>query len=148
MWRAIEAIAPSVRVRPTVTDVQDLAEIENAIKAYASEPNGGLIVLPSPITLNNRELVIALAARHRLPAVYAYRFFVSDVGLVSYGADPIDQSKQAAVHVDSILKGAKPEDLPVQQPTKFDLVVNLKTAKAPGLTISPTLLTRADEVIE
>jgi putative tryptophan/tyrosine transport system substrate-binding protein len=148
MWRAIEAMAASFGVRLTATDVQDSAEIESAIEAFAREPNGGLIVLPGPITINHRELIIALAARHRLPAIYGYRFFVTSGGLVSYGADPYDQSRQSAVYVDRILKGAKPEDLPVQQPTKFDLVINVKTAKALGLTISPTLLARADEVIE
>ena len=113
-----------------------------------SVANGGLIVLPGPITINHRELVIALAARHHLPAAYAYRFFVASGGLVSYGADPFDQSRQAAAYVDRILKGAKPEDLPVQQPTKYELAINLKTAKTLGLTVPPTLLARADEVIE
>jgi putative tryptophan/tyrosine transport system substrate-binding protein len=148
MWRAIEAIAASLGVRSTVIDVQDPAEIEGAIADFAREPNGGLIVLPGPVTINNRELVIALAARHRLPAAYAYRFFVTSGSLVSYGVDPVDQIQQAAGYVDRILKGAKPEDLPVQQPTKFELVINLKTAKALGLTVLPALLTRADEVIE
>jgi putative tryptophan/tyrosine transport system substrate-binding protein len=148
MWRAIEAIAPSVGVRLTVADVQNPAEIESAIEVFAREPNGGLIVLPGPITINHRELIIALAARYHLPAAYGYRFFVTNGGLVSYGADPVDQSRQAATYVDKILKGVKPEDLPVQQPTKFELVVNLKTAKALGLTVPPALLTRADEVIE
>ena len=148
MWRAIEAIAPSVGVRLTATDLQDPAEIESAIEVFAREPNGGLIVLPGPVTINHRELVIALAARRRLPAAYAYQFFVKDGGLVSYGADPTDQSRQAAGYVDRILKGAKPEDLPVQQPTKFELVINLKTAKVLGLTVPSTVLARADEVIE
>jgi len=148
MWRAIEVIAPSLGVRSTAIDVQDPAEIESAIAVFAREPNGGLIVLPGPVTINHRELVIALAARHRLPAVYAYRFFVTSGGLVSYGIDTTDQIQQAAAYVDRILKGAKPEDLPVQQPTKFEFVINLKTAKALGLTVPPALLTRADEVIE
>jgi putative ABC transport system substrate-binding protein len=148
MWRAIEAMAASFGVRLTATDVQNSAEIESAIEAFAREPNGGLIVLPGPITINHRELIIALAARHRLPATYSYRFFVTSGGLTSYGADPFDQSRQSAVYVDRILKGAKPEDLPIQQPTKFEFVINLKTAKALGLTVPPTLLSRADEVIE
>jgi putative ABC transport system substrate-binding protein len=148
MWRAIEAMAPSFGVSLTASDVQDPAEIESAIEVFAREPNGGLIVLPGPITINHRELIIALAARHHLPAAYAYRFFVASGGLVSYGADPFDQSRQAAAYVDRILKGAKPEDLPVQQPTKYELVINLKTTKALGLTVPPSLLARADEVIE
>jgi putative ABC transport system substrate-binding protein len=148
MWRAIESMAASSGVRLTATDVQDSADIGSAIEAFAREPNGGLIVLPSPITINHRELIIALAARHRLPAIYGFRVFVASGGLVSYGADPYDQSRQSAVYVDRILKGAKPGDLPVQQPTKFDLVINVKTAKALGLNISSTLLARADEVIE
>ena len=148
MWRAIEAIATSVGVRLTATDVQDPTEIERALETFAREPNGGLIVLPSSFTINHRELVIALAAGHHLPAVYGYRFFISSGGLVSYGIDPADQIQQAATYADRILKGAKPEDLPVQQPTKFEFVINLKTAKALGLTVPPALLARADDVIE
>ena len=148
MWRAIEAMAPSFGVNLTATDVQDPAEVDRALEAFAREPNGGLIVLPGPITVNHRELILALAARHRLPAAYAFRFFVTSGGLVSYGADPFDQSRQAAAYVDRILKGAKPEDLPIQQPTKFELVINLKTAKALGITVPSSLLARADEVIE
>ena len=108
MWRAIEAVAPSFGVRLTAADVQDPAEIERAIEAFAREPNGGLIVLPGPITIVHRELIIALAARHRLPAAYAFRFFVTSGGLVSYGVDPADQSRQAAAYVDRILKDEKP----------------------------------------
>ena len=148
MWRAIEAMAPSFGVSLTATDVQDPAEVDRALEAFAREPNGGLIVLPGPITVNHRELILALAARHRLPAAYAFRFFATSGGLVSYGADPFDQSRQAAAYVDRILKGAKPEDLPIQQPTKFELVINLKTAKALGITVPSSLLARADEVIE
>ena len=148
MWRAIEATAPSFGVRLTPADVQGPAEIERAIEAFAREPNGGLIVLPGPIAIIHRELITALAARHRLPAAYAFRFFVTDGGLVSYGVDAADQSRQAAGYVDRILKGEKPADLPVQQPTKFELVINLKTAKALGLEIPPMLLARFDEVIE
>ena len=148
MWRAVEAMAQSFGVTLTATDAQDPAEIERAIEAFAHERNGGLVVLPGPITNNHRELIIALAARHRLPAAYPFRYFVTSGGLVSYGADPFDQSRQAAAYVDRILKGAKPEDLPIQQPTKFEFVINLKTAKALGLTVPPSLLARADEVIE
>jgi putative tryptophan/tyrosine transport system substrate-binding protein len=148
MWRAIEATAPSFGVRLTPADVQGPAEIERAIEDFAREPNRGLIVLPSPITILHRELITALAARHRLPAAYAFRFFVTSGGLVSYGIDSAEPSRQAAGYVDRILKGESPGDLPVQQPTKFELVINLKTAKALGLDVPPTLLARADEVIE
>ena len=147
IWHTLEATAaPSFGVRVTALDVQGAADIEDTIGAFAHEPNGGLIVLPGPINTAHRELIIALAARHHLPAVYGYRFFVAAGGLVSYGSDRADQSRQAAGYVDRILKGAKPSDLPVQQPTKFELVINLKTAKALGLDGSPTFL--ADEVIE
>ena len=148
MWRAIEAAAPSVGVRVTATEVHDAVEIEQPIEAFAREPNGGLIVVPSPITTLHRELIIALAARHRLPAVYGFRVFCAAGGLLSYGTDVLDSYRQAAVYVDRILKGAKPNDLPVQQPTKFELVINLKTAKALGLSIPESFLLRADEVIE
>ena len=148
MWRAIEAMAPSFGVRLTATDVQDPAEVESAIEVFAREPNGGLIVLPGPFTINHRELVIALAAWHHLPAAYGYRFFATSGGLVSYGVDSADQSRQAAAYADRILKGAKPEDLPIQQPTKFELAINLKAAKALGLTVPPQIVARADEVIE
>jgi putative tryptophan/tyrosine transport system substrate-binding protein len=148
LWRAIEATAPSFGVRLTPTDVQGPAEIERAIEAFAREPNGGLIVLPGPIANAHRELVSALAAQHRLPAAYPFRFFVTAGGLVSYGVNPANQSQQAAGYVDRILKGEKPADLPVQQPTKFELVINLKTAKALGLEIPALLLARFDEVIE
>jgi len=148
MWRSIEAIAPSFGVRLTPADAPDSDEIERAIEAFAREPNGGLIVLPSPITQVHRELITALAARHRLPAAYAFRFYVTSGGLVSYGIDPADQARQAAGYVDRILKGEKPADPPIQQPTKFELVINLKTAKALGLDIPTSLLARADEMIE
>lgn len=148
LWRSIEATAPSFGVRLTPADVQGPADIERAIEAFAREPNGGLIVLPGPVTILHRELITALAARHRLPAVYGFRFFVKGGGLVSFGVDPADQSRKAAGYVDRILRGEKPADLPVQQPTKFELVINLKTAKELGLNIPPTLLARADEVIE
>jgi ABC-type uncharacterized transport system substrate-binding protein len=145
---AIEAVAPSVGVPVTVAGVQDAAELEPAVNAFAREPNGGLIVLPNPVTIGNRKLIISLAARHRLPAVYAYRYFVAEGGLMSYGVDPADLYRRAASYVDRILKGEKPADLPVQAPTKYDQVINLKTAKAIGLAVPPSLLTRADEVIE
>jgi putative ABC transport system substrate-binding protein len=149
MWYALEATAaPSLGVRVTAADVQGAAEIEDAIGALAQEPNGGLIVLPGPINTAHQGLIIALATRHHLPAVYPFRFFVANGGLVSYGSDRADQSRQAAGYVDRILKGAKPSDLPVQHPTKFELVINLKTAMALGLSLSSTLLNRADEVIE
>jgi putative tryptophan/tyrosine transport system substrate-binding protein len=148
IWRSIEATAPSFGVRSTAADVQGPDEIERAIEAFAREPNGGLIVLPGPVTVVHRELIIALVARHHLPAAYGYRFFVTGGGLVSYGVDPVDQSRQAAGYVDRILKGEKPADLPVQQPTKFELAINLKTAKALGLTIPDSILARANEVIE
>ena len=146
--RAIEAVAPSVGVPVIAAGVQDSAEVERVVDAFAHEPNGGLIVLPNPITIGQRELIIALAARHRLPAVYAYRYFVTDGGLMSYGVDLADLYRRAAGYVDRILKGEKPADLPVQAPTKYSQVINLKTAKALGLEVPPRLLARADEVIE
>jgi putative ABC transport system substrate-binding protein len=131
------------------TDVQSPAEIEHSIQAFAGEPNGGLIVLAGPVTIAHRELIVALAARHRVPAIYVFRYFVTSGGLVSYGGgDPVEQSLGAAGYVDRILKGEKPADLPVQAPTKFQLVINLKTAKDLGLTVPQSLLARADEVIE
>jgi putative tryptophan/tyrosine transport system substrate-binding protein len=148
MWRAIEAAASSLGMRSIPVDVQGPAEIEHAIEAFAHEPNGGLIVLPGVIAVVNRELITALAARYRLPAAYAFRFFVDSGGLVFYGVDPVDQFRQAAGYVDRILKGEQPGDLPVQQPTKFALAINLKTAKELGLEIPPRLLARADEVVE
>ena len=148
MWRAIEAAAPSFRVQVMAADVPDSAEIERAIESFARESGGGLIVLPNVPTIVHRGLIIALAARHRLPAVYPIRQFVTDGGLISYGPHRVDQYRQAAGYVDRILRGEKPADLPVQQPTKFELVVNLTTAKALGLTIPESFLLRADEVIE
>jgi ABC-type uncharacterized transport system substrate-binding protein len=148
MWRAIEAAAPSFRVQATAAGARNIAEVEQAIDQFAHEPNGGLIVLPNPITLGNHGLIIALAARHRLPAAYFFRHLVADGGLISYGIDLTDQHRQAASYVDRILRGEKPADLPVQQPTKFELVVNLKTAKAIGIELPTSILLRADEVIE
>jgi putative ABC transport system substrate-binding protein len=135
-------------VKATATPVRNAADIERAINAFASEPNGGLIVLPSGATTVHRELIIALAARHRLPAIYAYRQFIADGGLISYGLDLAEQYRGAAAYVDRILRGEKPGDLPVQQPTKFELVINLKTAKALGLDVPSQLQQLADEVIE
>jgi putative tryptophan/tyrosine transport system substrate-binding protein len=123
-------------------------EIEPAVAAFAREPNGGLIVIASRITIVHRKQIIALADRYRLPAIYSYRYFVVDGGLVSYGADLIGLYRRVAAYVDRVLKGEKPADLPVQQPTQYELVINLRTAKALGVQIPPTLLARADEVIE
>jgi len=128
--------------------VRDAGEIERAVTEFARSPNGGLIVTGSAAGIRQRDLIVALAARHKLPAVYFNRFFVAAGGLVSYGANEIDQFRRAASYVDRILKGEKPADLPVQAPTKFELAINLKTAKALGLEIPPTVLARADEVIE
>ena len=146
---AIQAVAPSLGVdelRPL--DTSDGGEIERAVVAFASKPNSGLIAATGGGVLRHRELIVALAARHRLPAIYAYRVFSRDGGLMSYGLDNLDQFRRAAGYVDRILRGEKPADLPVQAPTKYELVINLKTAKALGLTVPATLLARADEVIE
>jgi putative ABC transport system substrate-binding protein len=148
MWRAVEAVAPSFGIELTAAGVRNPGEIERAIDAFARQSSGGLIVLPSGPTIVHRELIIALAARHRMPAVYTFRHFVMDGGLMSYGIDLADQYRQAALYVHRILRGDKPGDLPVQLPTKFQLVINLKTAKALDLSVPPTLLARADEVIE
>jgi putative tryptophan/tyrosine transport system substrate-binding protein len=128
--------------------VQDAGEIERGITAFARTPNGALIVTAGAPTAVHRELIVALAARHRLPAVYAYRYHAASGGLISYGPDTIDPYRRAAEYVDRILKGEKPADLPVQAPTRYELVINLKTAKALGLSIPDTVLARADEVIE
>jgi putative ABC transport system substrate-binding protein len=145
---AIQSMAPSLGMEVIPVNMRDTSEMERAIAAFASSPNGGLIVTSSGLALLHADLIIKLAARHKLPAVYYERFYVADGGLISYGPDYIDQYRRTAAYVDRILKGEKPADLPVQAPTKFELVINLKTAKALGLTIPPTLLTRADEVIE
>jgi putative tryptophan/tyrosine transport system substrate-binding protein len=147
-FAAIQSVAPSVGVEVNAVNVRDAGEIERAIETFARTPNGGLIVTGSASALLHRDLIVTLAARHKLPAVYWERFFVTDGGLVSYGPDLIDQYRRAAGYVDRILKGEKPADLPVQAPTKYETVINLKTAKALGLTVPPTLLARADEVIE
>jgi putative ABC transport system substrate-binding protein len=145
---AVQAAAPSLSVELTPVDVRDAAEIERAVTAFARSSNGGLIVTGAALTLVHRELIIALAARHQLPAVYTDRVFVTASGLMSYGPDRVEQYRRAASYVDRILKGEKPGDLPVQAPTKYDLVVNLKTAKALGLDVPRSVLARADEVIE
>ena len=145
---AIQAVAPSLGVEVSPVNVRDAAEIERAVAAFARSSNGGLIVTASASAIVHRDLIITLAARHKLPAVYFERFFVAAGGLISYGPDFVDQYRRAAGYVDRILKGEKPADLPVQAPTKYELVINLKTAKALGLDVPPTLLARADEVIE
>ena len=146
--RAIEASAPNFGVQLTPAGVRNAAELEHEIGVFAKLANGALIVLPSAVTVQHRDLVISLAARHRLPAIYPYNFFAESGGLMSYGVDLPDLYRRAASYIDRILKGAKPADLPVQQPTKFELVINLKTAKALGLSIPKELLLRADRVIE
>jgi putative ABC transport system substrate-binding protein len=145
---AVLAVAPSLGMELSPIGVRNAGEIDRAITAFAREPNGGLIVLASPLSIVQRELIITLAARHRLPAIYGLRFFAIDGGLISYGPDSVEPYRRAAGYVDRILRGEKPADLPAQTPTKYDLVINAKTAKALGLTIPPTLLARADEVIE
>jgi putative ABC transport system substrate-binding protein len=146
--RAIEQLAPSFGLRLETAGVRDAVEIERAISAIAQEPNGALIVLPNPVAILHRALTIALAAKLHLPAVYPHTLFVKSGGLLSYGVDLVEMYRQSASYVDRIFKGEKPADLPVQAPTKYELVINLKTAKALGLTVPPTLLARADEVIE
>jgi len=147
-FAAIQAVAPSLQVELSPIDARDVAEIERAVTAFAKQPNGGLIVTASAFTIIHRVLIITLAAKHELPAVYPYRFFVAGGGLISYGPDPRDQFRLAAGYVDRILKGEKPADLPVQDPTRFVTARNMKTAKALGLEVPSTLLARADEVIE
>ena len=147
-FAAIQAVAPSLRVEVTPVNMRDAGEIERTVAAFAGSPNAGLIMTSGPSSRLHRDLIIKLAARHKLPAVYTERSFVAAGGLISYGSDYIDQYRQAAGYVDRILKGEKPADLPVQQPTKFELVINLKTAKALGLDVPATVLARADEVIE
>jgi putative tryptophan/tyrosine transport system substrate-binding protein len=145
---AIQAVAPSFGVELRPVDVRDAPETERAVAAFARASDGGLIVTGSTLALVHRDLIVTLAARHKLPAVYFQRVFVTSGGLISYAPDQIDQFRRAGGYVDRILKGEKPADLPVQAPTKLELVINLKTAKALGLDVPPTLLARADEVIE
>jgi putative ABC transport system substrate-binding protein len=146
-FAAIQSTAPSVGVDLSVIDPRDAGEIEHAIAAFAGEPNGGLIATLGP-SARHLELITALAIRYRVPSVYGLRYYTAGGGLASYGPDSSEISSRAAIYVDRILKGAKPADLPVQAPTKYELVVNLKTAKALSLTIPQSVLTRADEVIE
>jgi putative ABC transport system substrate-binding protein len=147
-FAVIQSVAPSLRIEVNPVDIRDAGDIERAVTAFAHSLNGGLIVPGSGLATVHRELIIRLAARHKLPAVYPARYFVTSGGLMSYGADLIDPHRLAAGYVDRILKGEKPADLPVQAPTKYELVINLKTAKAMGLTVPEALLARADEVIE
>jgi putative ABC transport system substrate-binding protein len=145
---AIRSAAAPLGIEVSPVDVRDAGEMERALDAFARSSSGGLIVPGSALAVVHRKLIIALAARHRLPAVYFNRTLITDGGLMSYGSDLIDQYRQAASYVDRILKGEKPADLPVQDPTKYDLVINLKTAKVLGLTVPPSLLATANEVIE
>ena len=147
-FAVIQSVAPSVGVEASAINVRDAGEIERAVAAFARSSNGGLIVTASTSGTVNRDLIFALAARHRLPAIYSNSAYTAGGGLISYGADLIDQFRRAAGYVDRILKGEKPADLPVQAPVKYELVINLKTAKALGLDVPATLLARADEVIE
>ena len=147
-FAAVQAVAPSLGVDLSAVDVRDAGEIERAVTAFARSSNGGLIVPASALATYHRDLLIALAARLQLPAVYPYRFFVTVGGLISYGPNFVEQYRQAAGYVDRILKGEKPAELPVQAATKYDLAINLKTAKALGLTVPPAVLARAGEVIE
>jgi putative ABC transport system substrate-binding protein len=144
----IQALSPSLRVEVIPVNVGDAGEIERAVATFARSADGGLIVPGSNLVTLHRDLIITLAGRYKLPAVYVSRFFVAGGGLVSYGPDFVDQYRRAAEYVDRILKGEKPADLPVQAPTKYELVINLKTAKALGIEVPPSLLARADEVIE
>jgi putative ABC transport system substrate-binding protein len=145
---AIQAMAPSLGVELTPIDLRDASEIERAIGVFARGSTDGLIVVASPMASVHRGLIIALAARHRLPAIYPFRYFVVAGGLISYGADLVGQYRRAAGYVNRILKGEKPADLPVQAPTKFELSINLKTARTLGLTVPDMLLATANEVIE
>jgi putative ABC transport system substrate-binding protein len=148
LWAAIQSVSPSFNVELRPVDVRDPDEIERALAAFARSQNGGLIATGSAFTVVHRDLIIALAARHRLPAVYYDRYFVAAGGLTSYGANNVEEYRLAASYIDRILKGEKPADLPVQTATKYELLINLKTAKALDLTVPPTLLARTDEVIE
>jgi putative ABC transport system substrate-binding protein len=146
--RAFETAAATLQVEPLTTKVHSTSDIEAALMALGQQPNSGLIVAPDTFTLTHAELIITLAARHRLPAVYGFRQSTAIGGLISYGPDTPDTVKRSASYIDRILKGEKPGDLPVQAPTKYELVINLKTAKALGLEMPQALLARADEVIE
>ena len=147
-FAAIQSVAPQLSVELRPVDVREAHEIERGIATFVRGPNDGLIVASSPLAALHRDLIIGLAARHRLPAIYSFRYYVASGGLMSYGPEPNDPFRHAAHYVDRILKGEKPADLHVQAPTKYELLINLKTAKALGLEVPPTLLARADEVIE
>jgi len=146
--KSAEEAAPAIKIRLTGLNVHSSADIERAIEGFAGESHGGLIIAPNVVTFANSGLITALSARYRLPAIYPFAFFAKGGGLISYGFDAADQFRQGAGYVDKILRGAKPSDLPVQHPTKFEIVVNLKTAKTLGIDIPGTILARADEVIE
>jgi putative ABC transport system substrate-binding protein len=148
LFGAIQTAAPSFGVEVSPIGLRDAGEIERGIAAFAGAGNGGLIVTPTGLAIVHRDLIIAQASRHKLPAVYPFRYFVTAGGLIYYGLNPVDQYRQAARYVDRILKGEKPADLPVQNPTKYELAINLKTAKALGITVPHTLLVTATEVIE
>ena len=148
LWAAMQGAAPSLGIELRPIGLRDAPDIERGVAAFARVPNGGMIVTPGGLIIPHRDLITTLAARHQLPAVYPFRYFVTSGGLISYGPDLVDQFRRVAGYVDRILKGEKPADLPVQAPTKYETVINLKTAKALGLVVPQTLLGRADEVIE
>jgi putative ABC transport system substrate-binding protein len=147
-WSAVQMAAPSFRMEASPINLRNAAELEHAVSTFAGNPNGGLIVTSSGLAISLRGMIIAQAAKHRLPAVYYSRGFVSAGGLISYGSDRVDQFRRAAAYVDRILKGSKPSDLPVQNPTRYELVINLKTARTLGMDVSGNLQQRADEMIE
>ena len=147
-FASIQSVAPSFGVELISIDLRNESEIERSIASFVRGSDGGLIVTSSSLAAVHRQTIITLAARYRLPAVYNYRYFTASGGLISYGADPIEQYRRAAAYVDRILRGEKPADLPVQAPTKYELAINLKTAKTLGLTVPPSLLARADEILE
>ena len=146
--QAAQAAAPPLKINLTTLAVHSAAEIESGVAEFAKQPNGGLIVAPHAVTVEHRNVILRMAARYRLPGLYPLRNFATDGGLIAYGTNPIDPFREGASYVNRILKGEKPGDLPVQFPTKYELVINLKTAKALGIIVPPSLLTRADEVIE
>jgi putative tryptophan/tyrosine transport system substrate-binding protein len=147
-YKAVEDAASSLKIQATALRVHDAAQIESGIDGFANGADAGLIVLPHSVTNSNRELIASTAVRYRLPTICAYRFYIEAGGLISYGIDEIEPFRSAAIYVDRILRGAKPADLPVQTPTKFELIINLKTAKALGIIVPPSLIATADEVIE
>jgi putative tryptophan/tyrosine transport system substrate-binding protein len=147
-FAVIQGVAPALGLEVTVINIRDRAEMERAVSAFAGSPNGGLVVTAGPLSTLHHNLIITLAGRHKLPSVYPFRFFATAGGLISYGPNFDDQLRNTAGYVDRILKGEKPGDMPVQAPTKYELVINLKTTKTLGLTVPPSVLARADEVIE